>query len=584
MSDPSEAVGRARHLRASRAADVPHKRHRRPAWVLWTAAALPVILLVAVVTAWLVDTAGADVARNVELAGVDISGMAEEELPAVVADVAADFSTADVEIVTSKATYPTTAAEIGVAVDQEATTAAALDTADQGFVLARPFRWAASHFRQQDAELEFTIDEAVVAAKILELQGANRVPPTEPTVELVEGHFNVVPGVDGSGIDPAALVEALGEAAETGARPIRVEIEPVPIEPNGSDEAAADAARGAEALLAEPVEIRTPGGSRSVDPEALRSWAVLQSVSGGKVSIVFDQAKVNATLREAFADIDGAPKPATFTLEGGAPVILPDQPGLVCCQPDSGAKILAALNAGTRGVDLALVEGRSTFTSAEAQKWGITQAVGGNHAWRSGGPTTAGPGFTTYHACCASRVANIHRMADLVRGAVVAPGASFSINDHVGERTAEKGFVTAGAIRDGKHVDEIGGGVSQFATTMFNAAYFAGLDIDSYQAHSEYIDRYPRGREATMGYPEPDLQFTNNTPYGILIWTSYTDTSLTVTMYSSPYATAEQTGIDESTSGRCQVVTTTRTRTFPDGTSKQDTFKATYRPGEGQFC
>ena len=48
---------------------------------------------------------------------------------------------------------------------------------------------------------------------------------------------------------------------------------------------------------------------------------------------------------------------------------------------------------------------------------------------------------------------------------------------------------------------EIGGGVSQFATTMFNAAFFAGLDIDEYQAHSEYFDRYPCGREATMGYP-----------------------------------------------------------------------------------
>ena len=92
----------------------------------------------------------------------------------------------------------------------------------------------------------------------------------------------------------------------------------------------------------------------------------------------------------------------------------------------------------------------------------------------------------------------------------------------MGERTPEKGFVTAGAIRDGKHVDEVGGGVSQFATTMFNAAYFAGLQIDESQAHSEYFDRYPRGREATMGFPAPDLRFTNNTPYGIMIWTSYT--------------------------------------------------------------
>ena len=64
-----------------------------------------------------------------------------------------------------------------------------------------------------------------------------------------------------------------------------------------------------------------------------------------------------------------------------------------------------------------------------------------------------------------------------------------------------------------------------------------------------------------MGFPNPDLQFTNNTPYGILIWTSYTDTSLTVTLYSTPYATGEQTGISESRNGQCRTVTTTRTRT-----------------------
>jgi vancomycin resistance protein YoaR len=175
-------------------------------------------------------------------------------------------------------------------------------------------------------------------------------------------------------------------------------------------------------------------------------------------------------------------------------------------------------------------------------------------------------------------------MADMVRGAIILPGETLSINDHVGPRTAAKGFVPAGAIREGEHVDEIGGGVSQFATTAFNAAYFAGLDIPVSQAHSEYFSRYPLGREATMGHPAPDLQIRNNTPHGVMIWTSYTDTSLTVTMYSTPYATAEQTGISESMAGACRVVTTTRTRTYPDGQTENDTFKATYRPGEGETC
>jgi hypothetical protein len=274
----------------------------------------------------------------------------------------------------------------------------------------------------------------------------------------------------------------------------------------------------------------------------------------------------------------------SFTLEGGVPVIRPDQPGLVCCDGDPSAAILNSLQSGDRSVEVSLVEGAAGFTTADAEAYGITQPVGGNHAWRDGAPTTAGPGFTTYHAPSGARITNIHRIADLVRGVVIAPGASFSINDHVGRRTAENGFVSAGAISNGEHVDEIGGGISQFATTTFNAAYFAGLQIDESQAHSEYFDRYPRGREATMGFPAPDLAFTNNTPYGIMIWTSYTDTSLTITMYSSPYARGEQTAISEGRSGNCAVVTTTRTVTFPDGRTEDDTFRATYRPGEGLRC
>jgi vancomycin resistance protein YoaR len=284
--------------------------------------------------------------------------------------------------------------------------------------------------------------------------------------------------------------------------------------------------------------------------------------------------------------VGAAPVNATVTLDpNGIPVVVPGQNGVTCCGGDSSTRIWDALTTGKPQVDLAIQEAEPEWTTAEVQAWGITQPIGGNRAWRSGSEIAGDqPGFTTYHDCCASRVSNIHRLADLVRGAVIPPGGDFSINDYVGPRTAAKGFVLAGAIREGQHVEEIGGGVSQFATTTFNAAYFAGLDIVEYQAHTEWFNRYPRGREATMGYPKPDLKIHNNTPYGLMIWTSYTDTSLTVTFYSTPWATAEQTGISESRYGGCKTVVTTRTRTFPDGTATDDQFKATYRPGEGQFC
>ncbi|MGZ4727848.1 MAG: VanW family protein, partial [Acidimicrobiales bacterium] len=183
------------------------------------------------------------------------------------------------------------------------------------------------------------------------------------------------------------------------------------------------------------------------------------------------------------------------------------------------------------------------------------------------------------------RVVNIHRIADIVRGMVIPPGETWSLNGSVGQRTTAKGFVDAPVIYNGEHDSDIGGGVSQFATTTFNAAFFGGLDFEEYQSHSLYISRYPYGREATVSWKQPDLKIKNITPYGILIWPTYTGTSLTVTLYSSPWVTGEQTGQTERPQGPCTKVITQRTRTWArDGHQEVDTVFATYRPSEGVNC
>lgn len=562
------------------------ERRRRRRWVL-PALLLPVVTVIVIVIAWAVDSTSGGVPRNVVLAGAHVGELSETELTNRVANLAEDFSATPVEIVTREGTYETTAEEIGLAVDQDRTATNALEVDAQTPSVLQPFAWLRSFVTERRASLDLQVSREVLAETIVELQGDDRIPPTEPTVELVDGAFSVVPGEDGMGIAPDELAEALPAVARDwpDGGVIRVEVDRGPIPPFGTEEAAREAAGRAEALVGQPMEIRTSAGSRTVEPPELRSWVRLTSQHDGSVVVELDPARTSEGLRRIFADIDGAPVDARFTLSSaGVPIILPDEPGLVCCADGSAAQVLDALRGGQTAVELELTEGPASFTVSDAESWEITQAVGGNRAWRNGEATTAGPGFTTYHSAGQPRVVNIHRIADMVRGVVVPPGGTFSVNDHVGRRTTEKGFVAAGAIANGQHVDEIGGGISQFATTMFNAAYFAGLDILESQAHSEYFDRYPLGREATMGFPAPDLVLQNSTPFGLMIWTSYTDTSLTVTMYSSPFATAEQTGIRQSMSGACRVVTTTRTRTYPDGRTVDDTFTATYRPGPGRRC
>lgn len=554
------------------------------------AVAVPAGALALLVGAWAVDSAaGGDVARGVEVADRAVGGLDRDELRAEIERYAVELATTPVQIRTPDGTYESTAEDLGVGVDRAATTEAALD-AGRGFMLGRPFRWAGRLFTPEVVEPVLAINVEAVAARVVALEGEARTLPVEPAFVLAEnGALALLPGVDGSGIDPADVAEALPAAILDRANPtdpIVVEAAPEPIDPVMSDDAVRALVDDLNVRTSVPLTVLVAGSTADVQPAAVRSWLrPAPGPDGADPTFGVDQEAALASLREALPQVGSGSVNARIELQGGAPVVIPSQDGTGCCADDSAERIRQALDLDVHTVSLELGSDPADVTTETAQSWAITQPIGGNRAWPVSRQDGAAPGFTTFHAAGEARVTNIHRIADLVRGAVIPPGGSFSVNGHVGRRTVENGFVSAGAIRNGEHVSEVGGGVSQFATTLFNAAYFAGLDITTYQAHSEYFDRYPRGREATMGFPNPDLVIENTTPYGILIWTSYTASSLTVTLYSTPFVAGEQTGIDESRSGNCRVVTTTRTRTYVDGRPPvQDTFRATYRPGPGQFC
>jgi len=118
------------------------------------------------------------------------------------------------------------------------------------------------------------------------------------------------------------------------------------------------------------------------------------------------------------------------------------------------------------------------------------------------------------------RVKNIRRIADLMDGVVVEPGQSFSVNHHIGKRTEENGFVVAPSILDAEMTETVGGGISQFATTLYNALYDAGFPIIEHKPHSHFISRYPAGVEATLSWPGPDLSFKNDSESPLVIETS----------------------------------------------------------------
>jgi vancomycin resistance protein YoaR len=141
--------------------------------------------------------------------------------------------------------------------------------------------------------------------------------------------------------------------------------------------------------------------------------------------------------------------------------------------------------------------------------------------------------FTTYFEAGAARVHNIKIAAKAINGTYIPPGEQFSMNGVLGQRTPDKGYVQAGIIRYGRLAESYGGGISQVSTTIFNTSFFAGVQLDAWQAHSFYISRYPEGREATISWPDLHNKWTNTLDGGILMEVTTTDTSITVTYYGT---------------------------------------------------
>jgi vancomycin resistance protein YoaR len=125
--------------------------------------------------------------------------------------------------------------------------------------------------------------------------------------------------------------------------------------------------------------------------------------------------------------------------------------------------------------------------------------------------------FKTYNSGTWDRITNLRLGVTLLDGTLVPPGGTFSLNDAIGERTVERGFRPAPVIIGTEYAEEVGGGTSQVATTVFNAAWEAGVRITERNPHSLYISRYPLGRDATVYWPSLDLRFENDTSSWILV-------------------------------------------------------------------
>jgi len=221
--------------------------------------------------------------------------------------------------------------------------------------------------------------------------------------------------------------------------------------------------------------------------------------------------------------------------------IIPGRSALIIDDLGVAPAVMRAAKSATKAAAFPFEDGEEPdLTTAEAEGLGVDTLL-----YRS----------ITYYPCCGdwinqNRIHNIKRIAEETDGALVLPGETFSLNAYVGQRTIEDGYLRAGAIIGDvvqccDHPANIGGGVSQFGTTLYNAVFFSGVEDISHTPHTLHFTRYPEGREATLGFPNPDVVFRNNTENAILIDTDADDTSVTVRFYGNNGGLEVEAGLSE---------------------------------------
>lgn len=546
-----------------------------PRWLVRTlvVAALTVLgLFLSSIAAWGVDKMihVDQVNRNVTLAGVPVGGLDEAALDPVLEELAASYADDQVVIGAEGLEITVTNAEAGITLDRESVRAAVLQAGRQGNPVASYSTWVTTFANPLVVEPIFAIDLELAQQMIRSAPGWVRTPPIEPSFTAATGVAVVTPGTDGEYLEPEEVAEALASEVEFGDPPFAVDVAWSPMAPRFDETDVADAVDVAAELVKDRVSVRVNGRTAYIGSTTMMGW-IDSSLGADGLVPVFNEERVLESLERLLDGYQSPfPEPSYQVVDGELSYVLDGDPAMACC--DVGAADALYYEAQRSGDGLVFLPTRLAEPDGGASRieaFGVSELVGE---------------FTTKHACCENRVVNIHQIADIVRGVVIDPGERFSVNDFVGERTREKGFVPAGSIQQGHFKDDVGGGISQFATTLFNAAFFAGLEFDDYQSHTIYISRYPYGREATLNYPDVDLAFFNNTPYGVLVWTEYTDTTITVQLYSTKYWDVEETGQNSWRSGACRSVETFRSRTNPDGLVVEDSVKARYRPGEGLDC
>lgn len=489
--------------------------------------------------------AGNQVPAKAEVEGVVIGGLSPEKAAEKLRTELGPKVDQNITLSAGDRSVTLKPADSGLAADYEATVAAA----------GGGFSWNPADIVHAltgggSVDLVRTVDNDKLRSTIESDAPTFTVEAVDAVVGFDAGKVVQTPGADAETLNLDKSVEAVAAAFKDGKGHVEASLDTTA--PAVTDDMASQAVTSfANPLVSGPVKLTHNDTSMEITPAALAEAATFKK-DGDRLVGSLDAEKLFTSTAEAQKSLKlNTAKDASFTFTGGAVAVVPAVEGESLDKESFVAAVEKAATAtgDARTATVEVKKQEPKYTTEKASSLGAFTKIGS---------------FTTNYPHAPYRNQNLGRAAELVNGTVLMPGATFSLNDALGERTPANGFTDGYVINGGRLVKESGGGISQAATTLYNAGFFAGYKDIEHKPHSLYFPRYPAGRESTIYYGSLDMRFQNDTEFPAII-RGYIDKSasgkkgaITFEIWSKPtYEKVVSTDIVKSDyySGKTRTVT-----------------------------
>ena len=428
-------------------------------------------------------------------------------------------------------------ADLGLKLDFAATVSAAFKIGRSGGASDQLLGQFDSWYYGSHIAPIYLLDESLIFNEIDAIASQVSQQPTDAAIQLAGDQVSFSPSQIGRGLDKAYAYEQLMTALLAG-QSAQIELLIHENKPRIFD--ATTAASEIATILSAPMSVylQTPIEGldltkHTITTEQLRDWLrieLLDTTDGtAEYNIFVDEGALTGWLNEYAATIERAPENARFYFDDPTKELVLVEPHVNGRELNIAATIAQfneQVQTPNRSVPLIITEiVPDVHSDVTATELNITELVGERTTW--------------FYGSTNNRKHNIARAASNFYGLVVKPGEEFSFNRYIGDISLEDGYETGLVIIGGQTIEGVGGGVCQVSTTLFQAVFWAGLDIGKRLEHGYQVGYYNDGEgpgmDATVFNPLVDFTFTNNTENYLLIENYYNAEfeSLTFKIYST---------------------------------------------------